>query len=466
MPATLLTELPYHPDSNALFETIADWPWAVLLDSGRHAPGQSRYDIISAQPYIRLVTRGQMTEVHAEGGALSRDDPFELVRRYLEIDPALASALPALPFIGGAIGYFGYDLARRIERLPARAAAVEGIPDMAFGIYDWAVVVDHLEQRSWLVGQGRDPETDIKWSALVARFSAPARERDRVPFRVMSAVASSHTRASYGRSFRRIKDYIHDGDCYQVNLAQRFSAQATGDPWLAYQSLRVLNPAPFSAYLSTPYAQILSSSPERFLRLEDGHVETKPIKGTRPRAGHARLDAELAEALRTSEKDRAENVMIVDLLRNDLSKNCATGSVKVPRLFDVESYATVHHLVSTVTGQLRAGRDAIDLLRGCFPGGSITGAPKLRAMQIIDEVERFRRGVYCGAIGYIGFDGGMDTNIAIRTLTVSHGTVRFWAGGGIIADSEVESEYQESFEKARALLRLLEQASVAAQSRG
>ena len=463
MNTPLLTELPYCPDSTRLFEAVADLPWAVFLDSGHHHPGQSRYDIIAAQPYIRLVTRGQMTEVHADGIALSRDEPFELLRRYLETDAALCCDLP---FCGGAIGYFGYDLARRIEHLPSRATAGERIPDMAIGIYDWALVVDHLEQRSWLVGQGRDAETDIKWNALVARFTHPGPERSRVPFRVTSGVACSLTRDSYGRVFRRIHRYIHDGDCYQVNLAQRFSAQASGDPWLAYQSLRVLNPAPFSAYLSTPYAQILSSSPERFLRVEQGRVEARPIKGTRPRAGYARLDAELAEALRVSEKDRAENVMIVDLLRNDLSKNCELGSVKVPRLFDVESYATVHHLVSTVTGQLRTGRDAIDLLRGSFPGGSITGAPKLRAMQIIDEVERFRRGVYCGAIGYIGFDGGMDANIAIRTLTVSHGTVRFWAGGGIVADSEVESEYQESFDKARALLGLLEQLSAAAQSRG
>ncbi len=461
MSVPLRTELPYSPDSRCLFEGIADLPWAVFLDSGLHHPGQSRYDIIAAQPYIRLVTRGQMTEVHADGVALSREDPFELVRRYLDIDTALSSDLP---FCGGAIGYFGYDLARRIEHLPARAAAVEHIPDMAIGIYDWAVVVDHLEQRSWLVGQGRDPETDIKWNALAARFTRPAAERARVPFRVTSVVASSHTRASYGRSFRRIHQYIRDGDCYQVNLAQRFAARAAGDAWLAYQALRVLNPAPFSAYLATPYAQILSSSPERFLRVEQGRVEAKPIKGTRPRAGHARLDAELAEALRVSEKDRAENVMIVDLLRNDLSKNCALGSVRVARLFDVESYATVHHLVSTISGQLRAGRDALDLLRGCFPGGSITGAPKLRAMQIIDEVERFRRGVYCGAIGYIGFDGNMDTNIAIRTLTVSHGTIRFWAGGGIVADSTEDAEYQETFDKAAALLKLLQQCAGAKQA--
>ena len=467
MPALtpLRTELPYREDSARLFEVVADSPWAVFLDSGRHHPGQSRYDIIAAQPYIRLITRGQMTEIHADGTALSRDDPFELLRRHMEIDTALESDLP---FCGGAIGYFGYDLARRIEgaRLPSRAAAVERIPDMAIGIYDWAVVVDHREQKSWLVGQGRDPETDIKWNALVAQFSAPAAEKSRAPFRVTSNVVSSHTRESYGRVFRRIHQYIHDGDCYQVNLAQRFSAAAHGDAWLAYQALRVMNPAPFSAYLSTPYAQVLSSSPERFLRVEKGVVETKPIKGTRPRAGHPRLDAELAEQLRVSEKDRAENVMIVDLLRNDLSKNCALGSITVPKLFDVESYATVHHLVSTVTGKLRSDRDAIDLLRGSFPGGSITGAPKIRAMQIIDEVERARRGVYCGAIGYIGFDGGMDTNIAIRTLTVSHGSVRFWAGGGIVADSEVEAEYQESFDKAKALLRLLHQCSVAARAGG
>ena len=458
MSVPLRSELPYRENSASLFEAVADLPWAVFLDSGQHHPGQSRYDIIAAQPYIRLITRGQMTEIHADGIALSRDDPFELLRQHLEIDPALTNELP---FCGGAIGYFGYDVARRIEgaHLPSRAAAVERIPDVAIGIYDWAVVVDHREQKCWLVGQGRDAETDIKWNALVTRFTHPPAERQRVPFRVMSNVVSSHTRESYGRAFRRIRQYIQDGDCYQVNLAQRFSAAASGDPWLAYQALRVMNPAPFSAYISTPYAQVLSSSPERFLRVENGAVETKPIKGTRPRAGHARLDAELAEALRVSEKDRAENVMIVDLLRNDLYKNCELGSIKVPRLFDVESYATVHHLVSTVTGQLKAGRDAIDLLRGCFPGGSITGAPKLRAMQIIDEVERARRGVYCGAIGYIGFDGGMDTNIAIRTLTVSHGTVRFWAGGGIIADSQVESEYQESFDKANALLRLLRQCS-------
>ncbi|MGZ8212212.1 MAG: aminodeoxychorismate synthase component I [Burkholderiales bacterium] len=456
MSIPLQTELPYRADTASLFEAIADWPWAVFLDSGLHHPGQSRYDILAAQPYLRVVTRGALTEVNGEGIELTRDDPFELLRKLLEPDPACRSSLP---FCGGAIGYFGYDLARRLERLPSGACDAERIPDMAIGIYDWALVVDHLERRTWLVGQGRDAETDLKWDGLVRMFSAPPGERARAPFRVTSPVVSNLTRNGYANAFERIKRYIDAGDCYQVNLAQRFSASAVGDPWLAYQALRILNPAPFAAYLSTPYAHVLCASPERFLRVENGEVETRPIKGTRPRAGHARIDAQIAQALRASEKDRAENVMIVDLLRNDLSKNCRLGSVKVPRLFDVETFATVHHLVSTVTGTLAPGRDALDLMRGCFPGGSITGAPKVRAMEIIEEVEPNRRGVYCGAIGYVGFDGGMDVNIAIRTLVMSRGEIRFWAGGGIVADSRLEDEYQETFDKAAALLKLLQQAA-------
>jgi para-aminobenzoate synthetase component 1 len=459
MTIPLLTEIPYRADSAALFEAVADRPWAVFLDSGLHHPGQARYDIIAAEPYVRLVTRGALTEVHAERTELSRADPFELLRQYVAMDAACAGELP---FSGGAIGYFGYDLTRRIERLPARARDAERIPDMVIGIYDWAVVVDHSERRAWLAGQGRDPDTDLKWNALVRLFTDTPPERRRAPFRVTSPVTSNLTPQHYGRAFDRVLDYITAGDCYQVNLAQRFSAEASGDPWLAYQRLRLINPAPYSAFLSTPYAQILSASPERFLRVENRQVETKPIKGTRPRAGHPRLDAEQIAELVASEKDRAENLMIVDLLRNDLSKNCELGSVKVPKLFEVESFATVHHLVSTVTGILAPGRDAIDLLRGAFPGGSITGAPKVRAMQIIEEIEPHRRGVYCGAIGYVGYDGNMDTNIAIRTLVHSHGTVRFWAGGGIVADSQREAEYQETFDKAAALLSLLQQSAESA----
>ena len=453
----LRTELPYRENSAALFEAVADLPWAVFLDSGRHHLTQSRYDIIAAEPYITLTTRARLTEIRGEAIELSREDPLQLLRQHLAIDPAAQSELP---FCGGALGYFSYDLARRYERLPALAEDSEKMPEMAIGIYDWAVVVDHLERRAWLVGQGRDPETDWKWDRLVARFSAPATERARMPFRITAPLASNLSHDAYAAAFHRVLDYIKAGDCYQINLAQRFSAPAAGDPWLAYQALRVINPAPYSAFLNTPYGTILSASPERFLKIEDRVVETKPIKGTRPRAGHPRLDAELIAELQSSTKDRAENVMIVDLLRNDLSKNCELGSVKVTKLFEVESYATVHHLVSTVTGKLRQEREAFDLLRGCFPGGSITGAPKLRAMQIIEELEPQRRGVYCGAIGYIGCDGNMDLNIAIRTLVYAGGSIRFSAGGGIVADSKLEDEYQETFDKAAAMLKLLQQAAV------
>ncbi len=399
MSGPLRTELPYREDSAALFEAVADLPWAVFFDSGRHFLTQSRYDIIAAEPHTTLVTRGKLTEIRGEAAELSRGDPLELLRRALAIDPAAGCELP---FSGGAIGYFSYDLARRFERLPAFADDAEKMPEMAIGLYDWAVVVDHLERRTWLVAQGRDPGTDWKWKRLVSRLSELPLERARVPFRITAPVASNLSRDEYAAAFRRVHDYIHAGDCYQINLAQRFAAPATGDPWLAYQALRIINPAPYSAFLSTPYGTVMSASPERFLKLDRGSVETRPIKGTRPRAGHPRLDAELAAELQASVKDRAENVMIVDLLRNDLSKSCELGSVRVPKLFEVESFATVHHLVSTVTGKLRCDRDAFDLLRGCFPGGSITGAPKLRAMQIIEELEPHHRGVYYGAFGYIG----------------------------------------------------------------
>lgn len=451
-----IAELPYPADSAVLFETLAHLPWAVFLDSGYPAIRQGRYDILAAEPWLTLTTRGEITEIRgADGVELSGEDPFLLLRRYLG-EPA--EGVAGLPFGGGAIGYFAYDLGRRIERLPALARDDIQLPEMAVGLYDWAVVVDHVERCCWLVGQGRDGRTFERWEALLKRLTDPEpQQRVRQPFRVLSKVRSNMDRAYYARAFDRIEHYIREGDCYQVNFAQRFSARAEGDPWLAYRRLRVMNPAPFAAYVATPYGTILSASPERFLRVRDGRVETKPIKGTRPRSSDPARDRALAEELLRSPKDRAENLMIVDLLRNDLGKNCAIGSVKVPKLFALESFATVHHLVSTIAGELAPDRHALDLLRGCFPGGSITGAPKLRAMEIIEELEPHRRGVYCGSIGYIGFDGAMDTNVAIRTLLHAGKAVHFYAGGGIVADSRMEEEYQETFDKAAALLRLLEQ---------
>ncbi|MEN8763674.1 MAG: aminodeoxychorismate synthase component I [Thiogranum sp.] len=458
MSERMLSEVPYSADSAHLFESLADRPWSMFLDSGRPFVQQGRYDIIVADPMLTLTTRGPLTEIRSRHRVeLSKQDPFALLRRYLQ---PTAAQVPDLPFCGGALGYFAYDLGRRIEQLPRSAENAEQIPEMAVGLYDWALVVDHERQRSRLVGQGRDDRTRQQWQELLARFRNPPAARRRPPLRVLAAPVSSMTYQDYRRAFYRIKHYIREGDCYQVNLAQRFETEVDGSPWAAYQLLRKMNPAPFGSYLNTPYAQILSSSPERFLQVRGGEVETKPVKGTRPRSSDAVEDRRLAEELRKSSKDRAENVMIVDLLRSDISKTCALGTVQVRKLFDVESFATVHHLVSTVTGQLDSASDALDLLRGCFPGGSITGAPKLRAMEIIEELESYQRGVYCGSVAYVSFDAAMDSSIAIRTLVHSDGRLRFWAGGGIIADSEVDAEYSETLDKAAAFLKLLKQLEV------
>jgi len=451
-PKQLTVLLPYFSDSSALFSSIAGQPWSVFLDSGYPFSNQGRYDIIAADPVCTLVTHGDITEITRNNLTIkSSADPFDLVKQQLVSD---FIGFNDLPFNGGAIGYFSYDLARRLESLPVIAEDAEHIAEMAIGVYNWAVIVDHQQKKSYLVGHDCEEQ---KWHALIAKFCQLPEQQEHDAFKVVSIINSNMDKAFYTRAFDRIKQYLKEGDCYQVNLAQRFVARCEGDPWTAYQTLRELNAAPFSCYLNLPEVQILSSSPERFLKLTKGIVETKPIKGTRPRKQDDAEDLKQIKSLESSDKDRAENLMIVDLLRNDISKTCLKGSVKVPVIFNVESYATVHHLVSTITGILADDRHALDLLKSCFPGGSITGAPKIRAMEIIEELEPNRRGVYCGAIGYIGFDGNMDTNIAIRTLVHSKNTIRFWAGGGIVNDSVMEEEYQESFDKAAAMLALLQQ---------
>ena len=448
-----LEELPYFEDSAALFLPWAERPWAVFLDSGFPHSRQGRFDILAAEPCATLVTRGLLSEIrrgdHLES---SSEDPFQLLARLLG---PRRSPSAGLPFSGGAIGYFGYDLGRRLERLSEGPKDQEQIPDLMVGIYPWAVVVDHLERRSFLVGQIESEGLDSRWPHLIQQFSQIQTLGWRTgAFEVIEHARANLDLARYLEAFDRIKRYITAGDCYQVNLALRYQAPTRGHPWAAYQHLRTFNPAPFGAYLGYPGLEILSSSPERFLKLTGDRIETRPIKGTRPRRHEAVADATEVLALKDSLKDRAENLMIVDLLRNDIGKNARPGSVRVPRLFEIESFATVHHMVSTIEGTLRADRGPLDLLRGCFPGGSITGAPKIRAMEIIDELEPNRRGLYCGSIGYIGFDGRMDTNIAIRTMVHSDHRLRFWAGGGIVHDSTGPAEYAECQDKAQALLRL------------
>lgn len=429
-------ELPYQSNAARYFAALVDLPWAIWLDSG----GMARYDIISAAPQ-RTITLENSASI----------DPFELVR--IAVGEQIAP-IEDVPFAGGVLGYWSYDLARRMYELPCVARDDGSLPDMEVGIYDWALALDHQQQTAKLVSHQRFVET----TALLPQILHRLRNNRSLPpdnFRVHGEILSNFNQDSYAAAFAQVKNYLNSGDCYQVNLSQRFSAAATGDALGAYLTLRNLSPAPYSAFLNLPKTKILCASPERFLRVQNGRVETKPIKGTRPRCDDELQDSLIADELRNHPKDRAENLMIVDLLRSDLGKSCIPGSVKVSKLFEVESFAHVHHLVSEIVGTLSEGRDALDVLRDCFPGGSVTGAPKQRAMQIIEQLEPHRRGIYCGAIGYIGFDGNMDTNIVIRTLVYTDNKIHCCAGGGIVADSEVAAEYQETLDKATAMLNLL-----------
>jgi len=422
----------------------------MWLDSCQLGTETGRFDILVAEPYTTLVTCGGETVITTSAGSsCSQADPFDLLRDVLDIDEHLCGD-EDIPFAGGAVGYFSYDLARRIESLPQCANVDVAMPEMVIGIYDWAVVCDHHKERCWLVSYARNAETQTRWPALLELFSQSHQPPPREAMRSHGAISANMDMAGYARAFQRIQHYLREGDCYQVNLAQRFVVDVNGDPFDGYLALRRHNPAPFAAYLNTPYGQILSTSPERFLKVHKRQVETRPIKGTRPRGKDAQSDHALKLALQRSEKDRAENVMIVDLLRNDIGRNCRSGSVKVPQLFTVESYATVHHLVSVIVGELREGSDALRLMHDAFPGGSITGAPKMRAMEIIEELEPSRRGVYCGSIGYLGYDGNMDSSIVIRTAVHSKGKLYYSAGGGIVNDSVCAEEYQETFDKAAA----------------
>jgi len=451
MSAYLIEELSYEEDSSLLFEKFSNEPWSVFLDSNQPKAIHGRYDIITSRPKVRITSHNNECHIESSSELLTvPGDSFSVLKEYLPIQPQCKEKLDhELPFIGGALGYFSYDLGRRIEKLPSIAADDMQLADMKVGIYSWAVVVDHVKKKSVIVGDKTDSRMRRDWNDLVQYIrdkSNPNSSKNE--FKVTSEISSNMSKMDYENAFNKIKKYIKEG-------AQRFNVNVEGDPWIAYCALRKLNPSPFSAYLNYQDFQILSNSPERFLNVKDGVVQTKPIKGTRPRSNNVDEDKALLQELMNSKKDQSENVMIVDLLRNDISKNCALGSVKVPKLFDIESYPNVHHMVSTVTAKLRDDRTAIDLLKGSFPGGSITGAPKLRSMEIIEELEPHRRGIYCGAIGYIGNNGNMDTNICIRTILHKQQQMVFYAGGGIVHDSQVQSEYQETFDKAAAMMKIL-----------
>ncbi len=463
-----VVSLPYNKNSSIIFSLFEKEEWSIFLDSGNSSHHSGRYDILAAEPVATIVSDKNISTVTHYKSEIIEEvttaSAFHTLRVILNsYSLSHTNKKKDLPFNGGALGYLSYDLARHLEKIPSIAQDSEQFPDMAIGIYTWAIVVDHQLKKSYLTGEVLKENPKYSWKQLVETFSKSHQKKISIKkqtFKIDSKIESNFSYADYQIAFNKIKDYIVAGDCYQINLTQRFSASASGDPWIAYLQLRELNPAPFSAYINTPFGQILSSSPERFLKVKENIVETKPIKGTRPRSPNKKEDQQQSDILRNSPKDQAENVMIVDLLRNDLGRVCEIGSVKVPSLFDVESYTTVHHLVSKIKGKLAKNKDAIDLLEACFPGGSITGAPKVRAMEIIESIEPHRRGVYCGSIAYIDFNGNMDTNIAIRTLLYNQNTIRYWVGGGIIYDSNIDEEYQETFDKGKALMELLTHFSI------
>jgi len=429
---TVVVPLTPTPDPFGTCVRFSTLPYLLFLDSSAQGV-LGRYSFLTADPIA-------LARTPEEARALLR-------RQRQEVLPGLP------PFQGGIAGYVSYDWGAELERVarPAPDRFTPQVSDVLLALYDWVIAWDHLEDKAWLIGAS----ARTAWAQERLRAASPAVRDDPAPGG--HAPESNFSRAEYEAGVSRIREYIAAGDVYQVNLAQRFHAPFRGSPLALYRRLRARNPAPFGAYLDFAGTIVTSISPERFLRFDPQTrlVEARPIKGTRPRDATAARDSALARELLESEKDRAENVMIVDLLRNDLGKVCRAGSVTVPKLFALESHPTVHHLVSTVTGVLADDRDAFDLLRAAFPGGSVTGAPKIRAMQIIAELERSPRGVYCGAVGYVSATGAMDFNIPIRTIVLRDGMATFHAGAGIVWDSEPAAEYQETLAKARTMMEAL-----------
>ena len=443
-------------DMVALAERLAGLPHLAFLDSAMPHSGFGRHSYLAADPYTVLDVRDGRATL---GGRPVAGDPLDALGEAL--GSARVQRVEGLPpFQGGAIGFLSYEYGRRLENLPAPRVDDLGVPDAVFPLYDWVIALDHAKGKAWLISTGApEPDGPAREARAEARAAAVLERLAREPATTTSPVQpalsfrSNFSRAAYVDAIAKTVDYVLDGDIFQANIAQRFIADlpAAFDPWAFYKRLRTRNAAPFAAWLAFGDVTIASSSPERFLSVEGDRVEARPIKGTAKRWANPHADGSSSRALLDSAKDRAENVMIVDLLRNDLSRVCRPGSVEVPKLCGLETYASVHHLVSVVTGRLREGLSVADLLRASFPGGSITGAPKLRAMEIITELEGHARGVYCGSIGWIGFSGDADFNIAIRTATIANGKAVFQAGGGITALSDPQGEYEETLTKARAV---------------
>ncbi|KAF2955245.1 aminobenzoate synthetase [Marinitoga sp. 38H-ov] len=431
-----------------IFNSIIDKKHIVFLDSQKDKKRLGKYSFLGVNPFLIFKAKDNkvIIEYNNEIKEYYSKNPFidlkELIKKYE------ATNNTTFPFIGGAMGFISYDSNKYIENIESKAIDDIGIYDIYFPFYDSVLIYDHNNDELYLSSQDEKKHNEIKNIVFNSKKYISQEKNNLADINIKFNMSKEY----YMNSIAKVKEYIYQGDVYQINFTQRIEADLIKSPDELFLDLRQINPAPFAAYIDTGDFQIVSSSPERFILLKNKYVETRPIKGTRPRTGNQKIDEKNKKDLMHSTKDKAELLMIVDLERNDLSKVCIPGSVKVPELFTLEEYATVYHLVSTVVGELKDEKDAIDLIMATFPGGSITGAPKIRAMEIIEELEPNKRGIYTGTIGYIGFDNSMDLNIVIRTIICKDKKAYANFGGGIVWDSNAEDEYDESLSKGKALI--------------
>jgi para-aminobenzoate synthetase component 1 len=453
-----------------LFELFRHEPHSFFLDSSMDPQKLGRYSFMGSNPFLVMSSRGRKVNIVEDGMPSEiKGNPFDILGEYLEKYHLGVTDAP-VSFVGGAVGYFSYDLCHFIERLPKTAVDDLKLPESYFGFYDLVLAYDNLLNKTYIVSTGfpeQDESRRLRHAqerlnefkeklALTSHNSVLFAENNNAVGK--SELKGNFTHQDYVKAVARARQYIIDGDIFEVNISQRFETRLTIPPWELYLRLRAINPAPFASYLGFDKVTIVSASPERFLRVQGDCVETRPIKGTVRRGKTPGEDTKNARELLTSIKDHAENMMIVDLERNDLGRVCHYGSVRVSEMAILEKFPTVFHLTSTVVGQLRPDKNRYDLLKATFPGGSITGAPKVRSMEIIDELEPTRRSVYTGSIGYLSFDGNMDINIVIRTFIIKGNRAYFQVGGAVVYDSDPESEYQETLDKGRALVNALNMA--------
>jgi para-aminobenzoate synthetase component 1 len=470
----LIEEIDSTLSSLDIFKAFSQRKHNFFLDSGMDPYKLGRYSFIGSDPFLILKSRGNRIKITQKNQIKKlTGDPFTILDNLLKTYQIDYHSSP-VPFIGGAVGYLSYDLCHFIESLPGEAADDLKLPECYLCFYDIILAFDNLEGKTYIISTGLPEITAVnRKNRAIERITKLKESLTEIEVSNCEGVSTSvsltekkvtikadFSHQEYIAAIKKARQYIIDGDIFEVNLSQRFESQLNITPYELYKRLRKINPAPFASYLGFDDVTVVSASPERFLRLQGDFVETRPIKGTRPRSENYIKDEQLADELLNSVKDRAENIMIVDLERNDLGRVCRYGSVKVTELAILEVFPTVFHLTSTIIGRLNKGKKAVDLLRATFPGGSITGAPKVRAMEIIDELELTRRSIYTGSMGYIGFNGNLDLNIAIRTFIIKEEKVYFQVGGAVVYDSNPEAEYKETLHKAKALIDSLHEESI------